>query len=304
MPRTFIKSPKNHKSLIAMLFSYIKPSIWHICEMLPDRLFISLIFRKSMGYFPNLNQPKTYNEKIQWLKLNDRKPEYHEMVDKYEVRKFVSERIGSKYLIDLYGLYNSSEEIDFCQLPNQFVMKSTHGSHSVYICKNKTEEDYNKIRNLSKDWFNQDIYTRYREWAYKGLKKRIIAEKLLVDSEGKTPDDYKIMCFNGKPMVIQHHQNRFGNYTLDYYDCNWKRLSVYRPYAPNSSNPKPKPINLENMVNIAKSLSKGIKFVRVDLYNLGGIIKFGEMTFYPTSGLTPLEPPEWDILWGQLIDIS
>lgn len=268
-----------------------------------DELFLKLYFYCVMGYKLDLENPNTYNEKLQWLKLYERKKEFCNLVDKYEVREYIKSTIGEKYLVPLIGLYNNEEEIEWNELPEEFVLKCTHSSASVIICKNKSGmvEDIEK-RKLKK-WLKKNIFYYGREWPYKDLKPRIVCEKLMKDKNGELPKDYKIFCFNGEPKAISVHDGRFTNeYTHDIYDVNWEKIDVERGIK-NSKVIKEKPKNFDEMIKISKILSKNLKHVRVDLYNLDGKIYFGELTFFTASGFQKFEPNEYDYIWGKWINI-
>ncbi|HAT4221784.1 TPA: glycosyl transferase [Clostridium perfringens] len=256
-----------------------------------------------MGYRLDLKNPKTYNEKLQWIKLYDRKKEYCKLVDKYEVRKYIENKIGSKYLVPMINLYDNVDEIDWEKLPNEFVLKCTNSSASVIICKDKSKINENIEKNKLKKWLNKNIFYYGREWPYKDLKPRIICEKLLKQKDGNVPEDYKIFCFDGEPKAISVHSGRFSsNYTHDIYDINWNKIDVRRG-KPNSNFKQEKPKNFEEMLKISKILSQGLRHVRVDLYNLDGKIFFGELTFFTASGFQRFDPFEYDEIWGEWIKL-
>lgn len=265
-----------------------------------DEQFLKKAFKIRMGYELDLDNPKTFNEKLQWLKLNDRNPEYSKLVDKYEVRNYVKEMIGEEYLVPLVGgPWDSFEEIDFAALPNQFVLKCTHDSGGLVICRDKSTLDIEKVKNKINRSLKRNYYYHMREWPYKGVKPRIIAEKYMEDSQNKVLPVYKIFCFNGEPKIIQTIQNdKQANESIDYFSIEWELLDLKQNY-PNSKTPYPKPQHLDVMLEIAKTLSKEKAFLRVDLYLENQEIKFSENTFYSDSGLERYHPEIWDKRMGE-----
>lgn len=269
-------------------------------KFIPDKQYLSLLYRGYTGKRLNIKQPKTYNEKIQWLKIYDRNPDYIPMVDKYEVRKYISREIGEKYLIPLLGVYDKPEDISFENLPNKFVLKCTHDSGSVLICKDKSAFDKEKAKKKLNEWLNRNYFYTSREWPYKSLKPRIICEQFLQDDI----IDYKIMCFGGEPKLIQVHRNRNqSDHSIDFYDTNWKKTNIKRKDNPTGDILK-KPSNLSEMLNISRILSKGEIHVRIDLYEVNGEIFFGEKTYYSASGFAGFEKDEHDELLGSWIKLS
>ena len=278
-------------------------AITWISRLIPDKTFLELKYRYKIGSKLNLRNPRTYNEKLQWLKLYDRRPEYTMMVDKYEVRKFVTQKIGEEYLIPLLGVYDSFDEIDFSKLPDQFVLKPNHTSGNVFICKDKSKIDYALLRKKVNAWMKRRYYWVHREWPYKDVKPRIVCEKYL-SVDGSVPDDYKFMCFNGDPRIVQVHHDRFGKHTQDYYDMCWNKLPIMNRQVPNSSLVVDKPFAFEKMKEFAKTLATGTKFSRIDFYEMEGKVYFGEITLHPRAGFGILEPLEYENLLGEWIDLS
>ena len=266
-----------------------------IFKIVPDDVYLKIRYRLMTSKRLNLKMPKTFNEKIQWLKLYDRKPEYTNMVDKYEVHKHIAKVIGEEYLIPCYGVFNSFDEVPFDTLPNQFVLKCTHDSASVVICKDKKALDMIKTRKHFKKKLACNYYWGRRQWAYKNIKPRIIAEKLMVDKNGNVPADYKIHCFNGEPKYIQLISDRFTDSIREaFYNENWI-LQEFTVTYPNTGEIDAKPKQLEKMLELTKKLSKELPYVRIDLYMVNDEqIYFGEMTFYPEAGFLHFNPPEWD----------
>ena len=279
----------------------MKNLIKKLSRILPDKLYIQLAYFWRMKKFPNLRNPKTFNEKLQWLKLYDRKPEYAQMVDKYEAKRYVAEKIGEEYIIPALGVWEKFEEIDFDALPDQFVLKCTHDSGGLVICKDKQTLNKKEAEEKINNSLKENYYYHSREWPYKNVKPRIIAEKYIEDhkKKGRNLDVYKIFCFGGKPMIIQAIQNdKTKEETIDYYDTNWNCLRLRQNY-PNSTTPLDKPPQLQRILEIAGALSQGHSFLRVDLYDVDDKIWFSELTFYSDSGMAKFEPKEWDYRLGQ-----
>ena len=253
----------------------------------------------------NLKNPQTYNEKLQWLKLYDRHEEYTQMVDKYEAKKYVASIIGDEYIIPTLGVYDSFDEIDFHELPNQFVLKCTHNSGGIIICKDKQTLDIKKSRKLMNKWMKKNPFWSNREYPYKNVKPRIIAEQYMEDESGYELKDYKFFCFDGevKYIFVATDRGKEDEETkFDFFDMDWNHLPFTNGH-PNNPEPIKKPENFEKMKDLASELSKGIPHVRVDLYNIRGSIYFGELTFFHWSGLTPFVPEEWDYLFGNCIHL-
>lgn len=272
---------------------------------LPDKIYLSLRYRCQMGNWMNWKNPKKFTEKIQWLKIYNRNPEYTIMVDKYAVKQYVAARIGEEYIIPTFGVWDRIEDIDWAILPNQFVLKTTHGGGGcgVVICSDKNTFDKQKaISKLDKS-LKSDIYANSREWPYKNIKKRIIAEKYLFSKEHINAysfiPDYKFFCFDGEPKFLYVSDSQ--NHKLAFLNTDWTRTEFSRDdYEPLEILPQ-KPQKLEEMLNIARKLSSGIPHVRVDLYNVDGHIYFGELTFYTGSGIIPFNPRKFDEKIGDLL---
>lgn len=259
-----------------------------------------------MGRRLNLKCPKTFNEKLQWLKLHDRKLIYTTMVDKYKVKKYVGERIGNEYIIPTLGVWKTFDQINFDDLPNQFVLKCTHDSGGVIVCKDKSKLDLPTIRKKIEKALNRNYYYSGREWPYKNVPPQIIVEKFLSE-DGYVPIDYKVYCFDGRPYKIMLCLDRDKDEPTKFYSFDFKwdllRHNIRGRNAPiDFTLPKPKSLNL--MFSIAKELSNGIPFVRVDFYEVKGQLYFGEMTFYPDSGFDSAILPEIDILYGDMIKLE
>ena len=276
-------------------------------DSMPDKEYLEKKFYVTMGYPLDLNNPQTFNEKLQWLKLYDRKPEYTMMVDKYKVREYIKEKLGEEYLIPLLGVWDKAEDIDFDKLPNQFVLKCNHNSGlGMYICKDKsklTQKEIKVIRkNLTKG-LQQDYYLTGREWPYKNVPRKIIAEKYMEDETGQLRD-YKFYCFNGEPKIIMINSDReIGKTKADYFDMDFNWLDLKWGYEHADVKPL-KPTNFEKMKELAVVLSKNIPELRMDFYEVNNKIYFGELTFFDGSGFDKIEPKEWDKKIGDWIDYT
>lgn len=277
--------------------------VYRICKYIPDKLWLQIKFLCRMGRFPNLKDPQTFNEKIQWLKLYNRKPEFSAMVDKYEVKKIIAERMGEELLIPTLGVWDRFEDIDFGKLPNQFVLKCTHDSGGLVICKNKGQLDLKKTEEKINRCLNSNYYWHGREWPYKNVKPRIIAEQYMVDESGVELKDYKIFNFGGEPKLIQVDFNRFVKHTKNIYDTEWNYLNVAINYPTDPTVNIKKPECLEKMLEMAKELSAGLPFLRTDFYVINGKIYFGELTFSPGSGFMKVTPEKFDLEMGSWIPL-
>ena len=260
-----------------------------------DEHMIRQIYKKHFGRYPDLDNPKSFGEKIQWLKLNWYDDLAVQCADKYLVRDYIEKTIGGEYLNELLGVYEDIDKIDFNSLPNQFVIKGTHGSHFNIICRDKTKIDWEKEKAKLRRWSTINYYWQNREWVYKDLKPRFIVEKFLDDRSGSSLTDYKFYCFNGEPAFCQVIKNRGQNESIDFYDLEWKHL----PFTglrkmPVADSKIRKPEGYEKMVELARKLAAPFPFVRADFYNIEGRILFGELTFFPQSGLGVFSPIEYD----------
>lgn len=281
----------------------IKSICYKFFNLLPDKLFIQLKFFKNFHRFPNLKNPKTFNEKIQWLKLYDHKPEYTKLVDKYEVKKIVANLIGEEYIIPTLGVWNSADEIDFDTLPNQFVLKATHDSGRVIICKDKSKLDKEWAKREMAKSLKRDFYALTREWPYRNVPRRIIAEAFIEDPSGDLKD-YKFFCFNGKPKYFKVDFERFIFHRANLYDLNWNMLPFEETAYPCDTNRKhSKPINFDKMIKLVNVLAQPYTLIRIDLYNTNGKIYFGEITFYPNSGMVKINPIEEDYRLGDMLEL-
>lgn len=286
---------------------------WHLAvtfarrgwlNWLPDKTYLSLLFRALLKKRMNWDDPKTFNEKMQWLKLYDRDPIYSAMVDKYEVKKIVSDRIGQEYVVPILGgPWNSVEEIDFSVLPDQFVLKTTHDCGGVQICKDKATFDKEKASAFLNRHMKRNYFLHCREWPYKNIVPRIFAEQYISDESNAVLPVYKIFCFGGQPKIIQAIQNdKQKDETIDYFDIRWNKLDLKQNF-PNSEVPPERPGHLDAMIHIARELSKGHAFIRIDLYEANGSVFFSEYTFYSDAGFAKFEPCQWDEILGSWIDL-
>ena len=279
----------------------------YYCKFLSDKKHIELYYKYSMGKKLNLGNPQTFNEKLNWLKLYDRNPLYTTLVDKYAVKAWVSERIGKQYVIPTLGIWENYSEIDFDALPKGFVLKTTHGGGNVgvVVCPNKDTFDKEAARKKLEHSIKISGYDKHREWPYKNVERKIIAEQLLVDPCNQSLIDYKVHVFNGIPrfiLVCRGRENK-SSMTDDFYDVDWHLMNCKRPGHPNSANPMSKPILLGTLLELSKTLAGNIPFVRVDFYIVNGKIYFGEMTFFPAGGVKPFEPEDWDDKFGKWLSL-
>lgn len=273
--------------------------------VLPNKWYLFFRFKNRVGYWPHLNHPRTFNEKLQWLKLNDRHAEYTQMVDKIDAKKYVASIIGEKYIIPTLGVWDSVDEIEWDKLPNQFVIKVSSDSGGIVVCKDKQKLDIEKAKEKLTNGWGKNYYVHNKEYPYRDLTPRIIAEEYKEDESGYELRDYKIFCFNGEPKIlfVASDRQKAGEDTkFDFFDLNWNHLPFTNGH-PNSKEHIAKPKNFEEMLEIAKKLSVGIPQVRIDLYNCNGQIYFGEITFFHWSGMTAFDPVEWDFKLGKMIKL-
>lgn len=293
-----IKSPSFIYYYLLLRIIQQKPAL------LPDRIALKVMFYFEIGYKLNLKKPKTFNEKLQWLKLYHREPIMTKMVDKYEAKKYVADIIGEQYIIPTYGVWDSFDQIDFDKLPNQFVLKTTHDSGNVIICKDKSIFDKSNAREILSKSLQNDFYLQSREWPYKNVPRRIIAEKYMEDDFGELRD-YKFFCFDGKVKALYIATDRFikGEETkFDFFDANFNHLPFTNGH-PNATQPITKPETFDKMKELSEVLSNEHSHLRVDLYEINGRIYFGELTFFHFSGLVPFNPIEWDNKFGEWINL-
>lgn len=302
-----IKFIKDDRFRFAVLDKY------HLFNFIPDEKYIAQKFYSVFGYTIDLSNPKTFNEKLQWLKIYDRKPLYTTLVDKYLVKDYVANIIGEEHVIPTLGVWDDPSDIDFDSLPNQFVLKCNHNSGlGMYICKDKSEMDKDKVIRDLRCGLKEDYYHTLREWPYKDVKRKIIAEKYMEDSSTREQayvnnglDDYKIHSFWGVPKVILVCKDRFAKSGLkeDFFDTKWNHMDVSRSDAGNVGVVIPKPDELEEMLYYSSVLSKNIPFLRVDFYVVNHKVYFGEMTFFPAGGFKRFIPDRFDEEMGDWLEL-
>lgn len=274
-------------------------------DHLADREFIQLMYPLVMEKNIDLEHPQTFNEKIQWLKLNDHRPEYTVLVDKYRVRDYIAKNFGNQYLIPLLGVWEDPDEIDFDTLPEQFVLKCNHNSGlGMCICKNRADLNTEQVRRNLKKGLKENYYLRGREWPYKNVPRKILCEKYMTAQDGAEIIDYKVHNFNGTPQFILVCSQRFSEKGLceDFYTIQWDKMDVKRPETPNSGEIK-KPRNLDKMLEISRQISSGYPFIRTDFYEIDGKLYFGEITLYPASGWAKFDPEEYDMIFGNMLKL-
>ena len=285
---------------------FLKAQRYGWLNFLNDKTYLKLQYKYKFRKKLNIKAPSTYNEKLQWLKLYDRKPEYHKMVDKYEVKKYVAERIGKQYVIPTLGIWDDARDIDRDKLPSQFVLKTTGGSgnQNVFICRDKSKFDWeNAIKVLNKS-LKDNVFWYSREWPYKGNKNRIMAEQYMEDTKTQELRDYKFFCMNGvcHALFVATGRSTYKKPFFDYFDSDYQHLDLRQRYQ-NAPIPPEKPTNFELMKKLASELSKGIPQIRVDLYEVNGNVYFGELTFFSFGIGEFFEPEYWDKTFGDWIEL-
>lgn len=271
-----------------------------------DKKFLKMDFMHKMGEKLDLENPQSFNEKIQWLKLYYRNPILTAMVDKVEVKKYVGKKIGKEYIIPTLGVWDSFDEIDFGELPKQFVLKTNHDYAGVVICHDKEKFDFNLAKRKIDKHLGRNFFYVGREWAYKDVRPKVLAETYIGGLENADVKDYKFYCFDGKPMILLISSGRQKNRNemkWNFYDIDFNLLDITKSDRLTDDDIE-RPDNFQSMVDLATVLSKGLPFVRADFYNIGGKIYFGELTFYPGAGYGKFEPEEWDYKLGSYLDLS
>lgn len=291
---TFFKLIKTPRKLIRVLGDY------GFFNWLSDEKYLKLLFKAEFGYKLNINYPQTFNEKLQWLKLHDRQEIYKTYVDKFLVRDFIKNTLGEEYLIELIGVYTKVKDIPWESLPSQFVLKCTHGSKSNIVCQDKSKLNIKKSKKMLNKWMRKSWYPFGREWVYKGLEPKIICEKYISD-KNTTPDDYKVLCFNGKAKLVEVHTDRYHNHKQDIYDIDFKKTDITQ------GNPSDiiikKPILFDEMIKLSEVLAKHFYHIRVDWYIVKNKIYFGELTFFDGSGFAKFDNIKHDYLLGSYLDL-
>ena len=272
---------------------------------MPDEKYVKKAYRLAFGKELDLDNPVTFNEKLQWLKLYNRKPEYTAMVDKYEAKKFVADLIGEEYIIPTLGVWDKFEDIEFDKLPDKFVLKCTHDSGGLVICRDKSRLDMAVARKKINKSLRRDYYMANREWPYKNVKPRIIAEQYMEDSTTAELRDYKFFCFDGEVKALFIATDRASateETKFDFFDADFEHLPFINGH-PNAKVQPEKPQQFELMKQLAAKLSADIPHVRIDFYEVDGKVYFGEITFFHWSGMTKFDPPEWDRVFGNWIKL-
>ncbi len=262
-------------------------------------------YRRVFGREPDLDDPRTFNEKILWLNLRWRDPRTVGLSDKYRVRDFVRETVGEDYLVPLLGVFDDPDDIVLETLPDRFIIKAAHACGWNLVVRDREHLDWPAAREKLRRWVTSSWYPLYREWQYRDIPQRLVVEELLLDRDGRVPADYKFFCFRGSAglrMIVQVDVDRFGDLRRAYFDENWNRLPM-TIFVPAPEGEIERPARLDEMRDLARKLSEGFCFARVDLYSLPDAVFFGEMTFTPTSGMGPYEPAEWDRKMGDLIEL-
>ena len=275
-----------------------------LLNWMPDEAFLKLRYWAVKQRKLDLKDPKTFNEKLQWLKLHNRKPEYTMMVDKYRVREYIARTIGEEYLIPLLGVWDDPEDIDFDMLPDRFVLKCNHDSGSVILCPDKSCFDAEAAREKLRSSMKKNLFWWGREWPYKDVKPCVIAEKYMVDESGTQLKDYKFFCFYGEAKMIQVDFDRFVEHKRNIYNTKWEMQDLQIQFPRDAKQDIPKPAELDRMIRLAEKLARGIPHVRVDFYVVEGRVYFGELTFFHGSGHERFTPEEWDYKFGEWIDLT
>lgn len=274
-------------------------------RVLSDKTYLKWMYRLKIGKKLDLEQPKGFNEKLQWLKLYDRRSEYNIMADKFLVREYIARQLGREHLIPLLGVWDDPEDIDFDALPDRFVLKCNHNSGlGMCICKDKSKLDIAKVRGELRKGLQQNYYLHGREWPYKDIPRKIVCEAFMTDG-GEELADFKVHNFNGEPKFILVCRDRFKEtgLTEDFFSEKWEHLDIKRPGVPNASQPIPEPAELEQMLAFSRKLAEGIPFVRTDFYVIDHKVYFGEITFFPASGMAAFEPESWDDTFGDWLKL-
>ena len=282
----------------------VRGFLYHFPWLVSDKTYVRIQYKAALGYYPNLKNPETFTEKLQWLKLYDHNPLYTKLVDKVTVKDYVRNIIGEEYIIPTLNVWDSAEDIDFVTLPDKFVLKCNHtGGGSVIICRDKKSLDTNKTKSTLRKQLKMNVFLKSREWPYKNVKRKILCEQYMEDFSGEL-SDYKFYCFNGEVKLLLVATNRFTNHNFNYFDNDFNPISISSVAGQKSTQKIEKPKNFEGMKVIAAKLSKGFPHVRVDLYNCEGKIYFGELTFYDSSGFDDMNSDEWNKRMGSWIDLS
>lgn len=283
----------------------MKKILKKLSYLIPDKLYLSIIYYYVFQKKINWKNPSTYNEKLQWLKLYDRNPLYTILVDKYAGKEYIRELIGDEYIIPTIGVYDNVDDIDINKLPDAFVLKTTHDSGGVRICIDKNQFDFEEAKKYLNIRMKQNYYYIWREWPYKNVKPRIIVEKYMIDEACNELRDYKFFCFNGKAKFFKVDFDRFTNHHANYYDINCKLLPFgEESYPPQFDKEIEFPKSLDIMIEFSEKIAADMKFLRVDFYEVNGKLYFGELTFYPAAGFGKFIPEGTDLEIGKLLKIK
>ncbi|MBO5128777.1 MAG: glycosyl transferase [Oscillospiraceae bacterium] len=275
-----------------------------VYNRMPDEAYLKKVYRARMGRPLNLEDPQLFSEKLQWLKLYDRNPLYTQLVDKYKVREYIAEKLGEEYLIPLLGVWDDPDDIDFDALPDQFVLKCNHNSGTgMCICRDKSKLDHDVVKTELRKGLHENLYLRHREWPYKNVKPRIVAETYLEDTENDALIDYKFFCFHGVAKVMYISRDIGKEPRTDFFDMNFQHLPI-RAKDPPADVPPQKPVCFDEMKRLAETLAKDIPHLRVDFYFVQGKVYVGELTFYHVGGFARITPDEWDFRMGSWIRLS
>ena len=292
-----INKPSKFQLALIKLLHTLSPAIKS------DETYLKWYFFLYTGSWMDFNNPKTFSEKIQWLKIHNTNPVYTVMADKYAMKQFVEDKIGAGYTFPLLGVWDRFDEIDIASLPDKFVFKTNHDSGGVWIVKDKKNAEYSKIKKEIEVRFQKNYFFLGREHPYKNIPHKIIAEKFMEEAEGCDLKDYKVFCFNGEPTYIQVDFDRFTNHKRDFFDTKWNMMD-FGVLFPRAYNNIPVPEHLNEMIDIARKLSQGLPFLRVDLFNIKGKVYVGELTFHPGGGVEKITPEEWEYKLGDMIKLD
>jgi hypothetical protein len=294
--KSYLNDPFSFITRLIIMFPHL---IWS------DKVFLKLKYYTYFHRWLDFDNPKTFNEKIQWLKVYNRCSDYVNMVDKSKAKQYAAKIIGEKYMIPTLGVFETVDEIDFDKLPKQFVLKCTHDSGGIVVCKDKTTLDIAGAKKKLKAGLRTNFFWKTREWPYKQVKPRIIAEQYMEDKDTNELRDYKFFCFNGEPkiMFVATERQKEGTETkFDFFDTDYNHLDIINGH-PMADVPPQKPKNFDLMLSLAMKLSQGIPHVRIDFYEVNGKVFFGEFTFSHWSGNMPFEPEEWDYQLGEWLSL-
>lgn len=279
----------------------INTFLYQTAPLWPDELYLRLRFFCFFGYLPNLKNPNTFNEKLNWLKLHYHNPVMPILADKYAVKDYVTDKIGKDYVVPCYGVWEHFDDIEFNSLPKRFILKTTGDSGGTYVCHDKSNINLQKARDILERGIAKNYYYYGREWAYKEIKPRIIAEYLLDDNSGHELTDYKFWCFDGNPLIM-YITNKGSTIYENFYDMDFKPMNINHGF-PRKTPEFDKPVDFEEMKSLARKLSKDLPFVRVDFFDVDGKVYFGEYTFYDWGGLQPFLSKEDDLNVGQYLKL-